>query len=750
MNYAEDLDKLIRESCIANLKELEELWITMGLSTEEIDERMDTVRSKISDITTEMVECDRDNKMMIEEACNNRKKDIQVLRRKLKITGDPEPLSSGLPLLEMLRKLELNLLGLEKKKQEIMAEFRSLIDEERALATKLGLEAVYIDEDSIPEKEDMARVEENRRTMALVKEERETQMLTMKEHIVTLLDCLGLDLKGTLSSVLDGEDIFDSLKLTNLKSVQRTLEELRTNLDQKKGEVNDLMKNIASLYARLDIPSSEQCPLSTGQVCGVEQLIKEDKMIQLREEKIKLEIMKMENMTVFISNARSELAGLWKACLVGKEEQSLFLAGIDGDTDETLTAVETEISRLRQYLSQHKDIFQKIVVYLEMCNLAEDLKERMQDPNRLFKSRGNPLFQEEQDRRKVKMIPRRKDELLALAQHRGNLMIFDKPLSTLVEDHALVCAELFPPTTPRADKNQTPSSTRGGKSFSRTANLQSNKTATPRSTKKLGKYHISPVGRNTTRNLRTPLSAQPTTPTRIQGRMVGASPLPLVRSDKRVTGVKTPLGTCRTNTFSRRMQNSEMPDLVQPIPLNDCTINESAFSDNVPCNSTVMYDTFPSRCIVPDVCKDTENTVVLSGLIDKMVPARDAADLQDRTRAQKIGQSATSATGRYNTRVLAGSKIPRQATSSQPSAKMTRKLRRSKSCSEIVLASRKHGGQRPRFCSKPEGQDNLPSIRESGATSRPAIVRSNSCLTASGSRKCARGGDQQAVQGRVQ
>ena len=124
MNYAEDLDKIIRESYIANLKELEELWITMGLSTEEIDERMDTVRSKISDITTEMVECDRDNKMMLEEACNNRKKDIQVLRRKLKITGDPEPMPSGLTLLEMLRKLELNFLGLEKKKQEIMAEFR--------------------------------------------------------------------------------------------------------------------------------------------------------------------------------------------------------------------------------------------------------------------------------------------------------------------------------------------------------------------------------------------------------------------------------------------------------------------------------------------------------------------------------------------------------------------------------------------------------------------------------------------------
>ena len=124
MSYAVDLDSLIRESCTANCKELENLWITMGLGTEEIVERMETARSKVSDITTEMVECDRGNKRMIEEACNNLKKEVQVLRGKLKITGDPEPLPSGLPLLEMLRKLKLNRLGLEEKIQEIMLEFR--------------------------------------------------------------------------------------------------------------------------------------------------------------------------------------------------------------------------------------------------------------------------------------------------------------------------------------------------------------------------------------------------------------------------------------------------------------------------------------------------------------------------------------------------------------------------------------------------------------------------------------------------
>ena len=124
MNYAESLDSLIRESYVANLKELDELWVMMGLSKEEIDKRIDTVVCKVSDITTEMVECDRDNKMKIEEVCNNLKKDIRVLRRKLKMTEDPEPLPSGLTLLEIQRKLKLNLLSLEDKRQELMAEFR--------------------------------------------------------------------------------------------------------------------------------------------------------------------------------------------------------------------------------------------------------------------------------------------------------------------------------------------------------------------------------------------------------------------------------------------------------------------------------------------------------------------------------------------------------------------------------------------------------------------------------------------------
>lgn len=731
MDYTQTLDSMIQASYLGNLTELAELWGTMGLSREEIDTRMNTVRTKISDITTEMVECDRENKMKIEEACNNNKKDIRVLWRKLKQPGEPEQLPSGLTLLEQLKALKLQLTSLEEKRNEIMGQFRSLIDEERAVASKLGLDAVYIDEDTIPEKNDMIRVEDNLRKMIRVKEERETHMFTMKEQIVTLLDTLGMDLNATtLSNVLDGYDEFDSLKLSDLRSVQHTMEELKTTLDQKKEEVKNLMSDITNLYSRLGISATQQCPLSTGQVCGVEELIREDNLNQLKEEKLKLEIMKNENMKIIVDNAKSELSELWSLCMVGQKEQDLFLGGLVEDTDETLTDVESEISRLGRYHAMHKETLQKMATFIDLCDLAQDLKERMQDPKRLFKNRGKTMVQEEQDRKKVNSIPRKKEELLALAEHKGNLIVFDESLSTMVEDYAQLYEELFPPPPTRAKTQQSNSlsSTRSGNSFSRTNSLRSNKTASPRSTKKLGRYHTSPAARrNTSRVMRTtPLSAQQSSSGR-PNRVTGTSPL--ARPNWRMKRANTTLGTSRSNT-----NVSRIVQMAPAIHVNDGTINESVFSNNVPYNSTVCNETSISSSMVPDITMDDmENTVVLSGLINRLVAVRDAAVMQDKTLTQNTEILSSEWQMTRNHPVL--NKIPRQAAGVKlPPARDTRKLRRSNSCSEIVMMSRRQGEQRRRLGSRVEDQENLPVIRES-TVGRPSMVRSNSCLTASGSKR---------------
>jgi len=395
-----------------------------------------------------------------------------------------------------------------------------------------------------------------------------------------------------------------------------------------------------------------------------------------------------------------------------------------------LTDVDTEISRLGRYYAMHKETLQKMATFIDLCDLAQDLKERMQDPKRLFKNRGKAMVQEEQDRKKVNSIPRKKQELLALAEHKGNLIVFDESLSTMVEDYAQLYEELFPPPPTRSKTQQSNSnslsSTRSGKSFSTTNSLRSNKTASPRSTKKLGRYHTSPAARRNISRV-TPLSAQQSSSGR-PNRMTGTSPL--AKPNRRMTRANTTLGTSRSNTnVSRRVQ---MP--APSIHVNDGTINESVFSNNVPYNSTVCNDTSISSSMVPDITMDDmENTVVLSGLINRLVAARDAAVMQDKTLTQNTEVFSNERQIPRNQPVL--SKIPRQASGAQLPAKNARKMRRSNSCSEIVMINRRQGEQRRRLGSRVEDQENLPSIRESAAVGRPSMVRSNSCLTASGTKR---------------
>ena len=570
-----------------------------------------------------------------------------------------------------------------------------MIEEERTLADKLGLEAVRIDEDTIPEKEDIIRVEDNLRGLIRIKEERETRMFTMKEHIVALMETLGMDMNATmLSLALDGEEELDSLKLSDLHSIQHTMDELERSLEEKKVEVRLLLKDITSLYARLDIPESEQCPLSTGRVCGEEELIKEEKLFQLKEEKSRLERMKIANMKIIIDNAKTELSELWEACMVGEEEREVFLNNLKDDADNMLSAIENEIIRLQKYQRLHKDTFAKLSIFIELCDLAEDLKERMKDPNRLFKSRGKAMVREEQDRKKVNTIPNRKAELLALAEHKGNLMIYDEMMSSYVEDQASIYEELFPSVSSRVKSKQSSSlsSSKAGKSFN--TPVYGNKTASPRSTKKIGKFYKSPVPRSSNRTLRTPHSIQNSS--RVN-RMPDTTPI--ARPSKRMMRSNTTLGMSK-DSLGKRTKNQHL--------FHDGTINESAFSENVPYNSTVcMNTTTTKRTMLPVITVDTENdnTVVLSGLIDQLVAARDAAVLQDITLRQQ---------NPVNCNVAANKPGPSAQISSQDrsSIKAARKLRRSNSCSDLSLSRwKQQGEQRKRLTSRTESKENLALIR---------------------------------------
>ena len=104
---------------------------------------------------------------------------------------------------------------------------RLLIEEERALAQKLDMLPVFVAEDTIPDEIVKFKIEENVRKMILVKEDRELKMFKMKEQVVDLLDTLGIDMNATsLSAVLDGGGLCNSLKPSDLKKVELSIERI--------------------------------------------------------------------------------------------------------------------------------------------------------------------------------------------------------------------------------------------------------------------------------------------------------------------------------------------------------------------------------------------------------------------------------------------------------------------------------------------------------------------------------------------
>merc|ERR1711915_781073 len=95
-----------------------------------------------------------------------------------------------------------------------------------------------------------------------------------------------------------------------------------------------------------------------------------------------------------------------------------------------------EVERLHAYHDDHKPLLKKIKEYLSYCELAADLKRRTGDPKRLFNRRGGgvEMLQEEKDRKKVKLIPSKREELMLLLEKTLVMRVNDFDATELIEN----------------------------------------------------------------------------------------------------------------------------------------------------------------------------------------------------------------------------------------------------------------------------------------------------------------------------
>jgi len=287
------------------------------------------------------------------------------------------------------------------------------------------------------------------------------------------------------------------------------------------------------------------------------------------------------------------------------------------------------------------------------------------------------MVKEEQDRRKVKRFEKRADELLLIAEETVDLMIYDEKLSVFVQDELKNIEELFGQPN-KSTKSEKTSNSVSSTNLSRT-----------RSGKSFNAYGgASPM---------------------VSSKYLGVRPKsPAFRSPR---GKSARGNKIRSRPVTRRPPQTSM--------------SESQFFSNVPSHSTMVKgagtDGNPEE-LSEDVVISLKVSESMAKLASDAKYVRTAVNNNLNHEAKhksqvrpREGLKSVQGHSRYI-------ETPTQsATTRDRGLKAARKLRRSNSCSDIVRMKNKPGSRL-----KPIGE-----VSSSSSSSRPQLVRSNSCLSPS-------------------
>merc|ERR1711915_743162 len=183
----------------------------------------------------------------------------------------------------------------------------------------------------------------------------------------------------------------------------------------------------------------------------------------------------MGNVEELIKVINQELEVLWVKCMVDEAKQAKLTSQLcNEDRGNECELFEDEVSRLQCYYDDNKPILSKVLEFSEICNLAFDLRKRMDDPLRLTSRRGGlEVLNEEKDRKRVDSIVVLKEEILKLVDKYAGVLVKDRHVAEFIEEEFSKVAELFPSSLNRSCSKGNEASL--GATFSRSKSINKSK-----------------------------------------------------------------------------------------------------------------------------------------------------------------------------------------------------------------------------------------------------------------------------------
>jgi len=394
------------------LVELYSLWDEIGLDDNTQKERKDAVQLHFRELLERMINEEKGLKKKLLDSLESSMKSCHKLSKEMGVSYE-EP-DQSLVLIKLEHAMRLEAKRLKDQKNARMNEVLVLRKQDEDLCQRLGMDPYYISSTTVPTTYQMDGLKDHIRSMEDEKFTRLEQFVNMKEAILRLYQELetepGTELEREVACEETDRFVLSSTNLSQVSNILGTLEDL---VKKNQKVVMKAVEKIDRLYERLQLEVNEKFHFLAENQGHSPSVI-----TRLHSEIFRLEEIRKANIEKFVINLRNELHCLWDKCFYSEDQRTKFSPLLCSEfTEELLEEHEEEAKRLKKYLDENKELFDRVAMRQEVWNKFMELERRAKDPTRLMNARGNSLLQEEKERNKVnKALPRIEEELHELIE----------------------------------------------------------------------------------------------------------------------------------------------------------------------------------------------------------------------------------------------------------------------------------------------------------------------------------------------
>lgn len=424
----EALSQILTHQCI---NDFARVWQDIGLETNHRLDRRNSMVEHVGQLLLEMLEEEKTLKHKMEKSVQTCMDEMKQIEQELKLTSSHKELATK-TLLEKERLVRERVDALKKIKHDRMKRFKRLTEMEIALCHSLELKSEFSDKYqtlAVPSEEELQGYRKRVDHLESIKDQRQVEYRNIREKALGIWEELETTPSDNIGIQLHGGDVRNFVfSEQNMEKLERYFKKLEAVALKQEKDAEYLRNQIIPLWERLEIPG-----IFREEFLSKHSGYKTWMIDELQSELDRLNMLKRDNLERFIEATRTELNTIWDKCLYGVNQKKEFRPAFSDEfTDDSLSAHESELDRMRGFYADNVEVFKLVEKRETMWKQKLEMEARANDPNRL-KNRGGKLLQEQrQEQKLMKEFPKVEKKLKQTVtqweeDHCRRFVVLDKP-----------------------------------------------------------------------------------------------------------------------------------------------------------------------------------------------------------------------------------------------------------------------------------------------------------------------------------